>query len=420
MVQISELYLFIALRSTAQLISYELILSSAILLVVLLTSSLNLTINIEAQKAIWFIVPIFPIFLIFFIGSVAETNRAPFDLAEALYILIRSFKYITIGLKRPIYPIFFKLFSSINPSDIEPNLDPYWITGFTDAKGCFSIKYTQSSEYNIKWTVQAQFQIKLHERDLVFLNRIKNFFGVGTIVKHGMYIAYTVKTIKNLTEFIIPHFNNFPLLTKKFADFVLFKQIVYIMVNKGHLNSRRFKDILSLRANLNLGMSDVLKTAFPDIVAVDRPEVPLRAIYAPYWLTGFIDGEGCFYINIQKYSFKTNNLRTDKAWLTFQITQHSRDTLFMESIIKYLNCGRIRNRKFTPTVDFLVNNYVDIKTKIISFLEKYPLQSVKRIDFADFCKAAEIIGSKKHLTLNGIGEIKIIKAGMNKKRLSYL
>lgn len=80
-----------SLRSTAQLISYELILSSAILLVILLTGSLNLTVNIEAQRAIWFIVPLLPIFVIFFIGSVAETNRAPFDLAEAESELVSGF-----------------------------------------------------------------------------------------------------------------------------------------------------------------------------------------------------------------------------------------------------------------------------------------------------------------------------------------
>ena len=72
-----------SLRSTAQLISYELILSSAILLVIMLTGSLNLTVNIESQRAVWFIFPLLPIFIIFFIGSVAETNRPPFDLAEA-------------------------------------------------------------------------------------------------------------------------------------------------------------------------------------------------------------------------------------------------------------------------------------------------------------------------------------------------
>jgi NADH-ubiquinone oxidoreductase chain 1 len=80
-----------SLRSTAQLISYELVLSSAILLVIFLTGSLNLTVNIESQRAIWFILPLLPIFIIFFIGSIAETNRAPFDLAEAESELVSGF-----------------------------------------------------------------------------------------------------------------------------------------------------------------------------------------------------------------------------------------------------------------------------------------------------------------------------------------
>jgi NADH-ubiquinone oxidoreductase chain 1 len=80
-----------SLRSTAQLISYELILSSAILLIVLLSGSFNLTVIIESQKSIWFLIPLFPIFGIFFIAAVAETNRAPFDLAEAESELVSGF-----------------------------------------------------------------------------------------------------------------------------------------------------------------------------------------------------------------------------------------------------------------------------------------------------------------------------------------
>jgi len=80
-----------SLRSTAQLISYELILSSAILLVLLLSGNLNLTGNIESQKAVYFLLPLLPVALIFFIGAIAETNRAPFDLAEAESELVSGF-----------------------------------------------------------------------------------------------------------------------------------------------------------------------------------------------------------------------------------------------------------------------------------------------------------------------------------------
>ena len=76
-----------SLRSTASMISYELILSSAILIVILLTGSFNFTTIIESQQAIWFIVPLLPVFIFYFISILAETSRTPFDLQEAKIIL---------------------------------------------------------------------------------------------------------------------------------------------------------------------------------------------------------------------------------------------------------------------------------------------------------------------------------------------
>ena len=80
-----------SLRSTAAMISYELILSSAILIIILLTGSLNFTTIIETQQAIWFIVPLLPVFIFYFIAILAETSRTPFDLQEAESELVAGF-----------------------------------------------------------------------------------------------------------------------------------------------------------------------------------------------------------------------------------------------------------------------------------------------------------------------------------------
>ena len=85
-------YAFVgSLRSAAQLVSYELVLSSAMLVILFITGSLNMTQIIEYQQGRWFIVPLFPVFVIFFIGALAETNRAPFDLPEAESELVAGF-----------------------------------------------------------------------------------------------------------------------------------------------------------------------------------------------------------------------------------------------------------------------------------------------------------------------------------------
>ena len=80
-----------SLRSTAAMISYELILSSAILIIILLTGSFNFTTIIESQQSVWYIIPLLPIFIIYFISILAETSRTPFDLQEAESELVAGF-----------------------------------------------------------------------------------------------------------------------------------------------------------------------------------------------------------------------------------------------------------------------------------------------------------------------------------------
>ncbi len=80
-----------ALRSAAQMVSYEVSMGFVIVTVLLCVGSLNLTEVVRAQERVWFFIPLFPMFIIFFISTLAETNRAPFDLPEGESELVAGF-----------------------------------------------------------------------------------------------------------------------------------------------------------------------------------------------------------------------------------------------------------------------------------------------------------------------------------------
>jgi NADH-quinone oxidoreductase subunit H len=88
-----------SLRSTAQMISYEVSIGIIVLCVLLCVGSLNLFDIVESQRNVWFIIPLFPLFVMFFISGLAETNRSPFDLPEAEAELVSGYntEYSAIG-----------------------------------------------------------------------------------------------------------------------------------------------------------------------------------------------------------------------------------------------------------------------------------------------------------------------------------
>ena len=81
-----------AIRSAAQMVSYEVSIGIIIINVLLCVGSLNLNDIVMAQKNLWFVVPLFPMFVIYFISALAETNRPPFDLPEAEAELVAGYQ----------------------------------------------------------------------------------------------------------------------------------------------------------------------------------------------------------------------------------------------------------------------------------------------------------------------------------------
>jgi NADH-quinone oxidoreductase subunit H len=130
-----------ALRSAAQMVSYEVSIGLIIVSVLLCTGSMNLRDIVMAQEHLWFAIPLFPMFVIFFISALAETNRAPFDLPEAEAEIVSGYnveyssmtfalfffgEYANMILMSALTTILF-LGGWLPPAQIEPFI---WIPGF--------------------------------------------------------------------------------------------------------------------------------------------------------------------------------------------------------------------------------------------------------------------------------------------------
>lgn len=152
---------------------------------------------------------------------------------------------------------------------------PYFITGFADGEGCFCLGLSPTK-------VQAIFQINLHAKDRAILEEIKTVLGVGHVSKMGVdSLKYQASSAKDLA-IIIEHFDKYPLITQKLADYLLFKQAVELIKRKEHLGVEGFKQLVAIKASINRGLSDKFKESFPDIIPVQRPLVKSQAILDPY------------------------------------------------------------------------------------------------------------------------------------------
>nr|YP_009262021.1 LAGLIDADG endonuclease [Chrysoporthe austroafricana]AMX22096.1 LAGLIDADG endonuclease [Chrysoporthe austroafricana] len=155
-------------------------------------------------------------------------------------------------------------------------------------------------------------------------------------------VEFRVSTLNDIINIIIPHFDNYPLITKKSTDYILFKQIALLMLNKEHNNTEGLQKIVSIRASLNRGLPLKLKEAFPDIIPVEILNNLTIVKYnnlSPEWVAGFITGESNFFIAIKKSKTKSGL----GVWLRFSIAQHSRDLLLLESFVdKKKRKGKLR------------------------------------------------------------------------------
>ena len=302
-------------------------------------------------------------------------------------------------------------------------LSPWFITGLFDAESSFVVTILKNSKYKTGWNVQARVQIKMHEKDRALIQAIQNYFGgIGYVSKpnKASTVEFRVSTLKDLVDVILPHFDKYTLISKKSIDYLLFKQIVLLMLNEGHHSLEGIKKIVNIRASLNTGLSDGLKEAFPkwkavsikDLESSTKNNISYSNIH-PNWLAGFATGESNFFIAVKKA--KTNSGISTS--LRFSIAQHSRDLLLLESFLNLFGGGFVVNSTKRPICEFVVAKIDLILKHIIPFFDEYPILGSKHLIYLDFKSAAYIIKNKEHLNADGVGLNQILQL---KKRITSL
>ena len=189
-----------------------------------------------------------------------------------------------------------------------PNLElnPWYVTGFSDGEACFHIAIGKNTKYKIGYYVNPGFSIALHKKDEELLRKIQEFFGgIGVLKVKKDIVQFRVFSIKDL-DIIIKHFDLYPFITKKSADYLLFKEALELIKNKEHLTIEGFNKIISIRASMNKGLPEILKKDFSNIIGRKIPLARVPDKLDPNWIAGFTEGEGCFFVKLVKNNTKKN------------------------------------------------------------------------------------------------------------------
>lgn len=318
---------------------------------------------------------------------------------------IYFFTNLQYGLKRGFITNY-RYYSLINKNNHQ--LNPLFVTGFINGEGCFNIWVAKSSSNSIGWQVQARFIIEVNIKDIDLLYKVQAFFGgIGLITSKKSVARFAIYGLKDITNVILKHFNNYPLQSAKQIDFTLWKECINLMLSKKHLTQEGLEQIISIKAAMNFGESDKLKLSFPKVTPIEKPSVIVNDIALnPFWVTAFIEADGSFYVSIDK---KTNKMR---PWASVGL--NDREKFLLIKINKFFEeIGSVYESPKYNFAEWKVFKLANFNSLIVHF-NNYPLQGFKAYNFSIWCEILKLLKNKEQLTQEKIDKIKGLKDKLNK------
>ena len=143
--------------------------------------------------------------------------------------------------------------------------------------------------------------------------------------------------------------------------------------------------------------------------------VPPSTTLEPSWVTGFVDGEGCFFVGVNQHPEMTVGFQVLPE---FTVVQHKRDIQLLYALKQFFGCGVVRVNH-GDRMAYRVRKIEHLKGRIIPFFEQYMLKSKKHVDFLKFKKIIMLIDRDEHLRPEGVQRIQEIASSMNRGTERY-
>lgn len=293
-------------------------------------------------------------------------------------------------------------------------LNPWYVTGFTDAEGSFSINTTTTATDKLK--VGLQYKVTQLASSEGVLHDLVEYFKTGKVHidnRSTGTLKYQVQDLASIRECILPHFQEYPLQTSKALDYKDWSKAVDLLTNKWHYQPEGKQLLLDIKQGMNNARP---KAERWDYLNGLRDIIKLY----PNWVQGFIDGEGSFQFRLADQV--SRNSHYIAANPTLEIAQSNHDVVILEAILNFLDSGYVKPKfdttSMSDTLDSRsVSRYVtNNEGKVTAFLDDYPLKTLKQLDYIDWKKLIDMKNEGLHKTEEGRAVMEEIKSKMNRYR----
>ena len=134
-------------------------------------------------------------------------------------------------------------------------LDPWFVSGLSESEGCFCVSFAVRAKLRTGLEVRPSFSLSLNEKDLELVRDLQTFFGCGWIreSKSDRTFKYEARSIDDLIEFVVPHFERYPLRGAKARCFGAFKSVCRMIEQGDHLRRDGLREIIDIAYEMNLG-----------------------------------------------------------------------------------------------------------------------------------------------------------------------